>query len=729
MPVKPDELLEGQRVLEWVGAEAPPLVHIAVGFAGRLLVDLGADLLRVTPTSDPLLGIRTTAQEIVGNSSVLATYLNRRKTPVTGDEAGALIEGSEKPDLLLLGPQGEAATNHECPAVFVDAIAQGSELEGAPVSELGIQGLAGLTDLFGEPGAKPLMMGGHQTAYATGYAVFCAAMANLAKQRFLNQTDNVRVNAVDALAWVNWKGVAAGVLGFPVARGGKGAEAPVLKCADGYFAFLHLPNNWPDICAEADDPRLDDERFASAGRRAKNAAALNEILADWVAGKSWSSLYAFCQRCAIPGGPVLRGTDLIEDPLYRHRSFFETASHATDAGPRDIRVPGLPLTIEDASPRGADKAKSSVCYSANTPAALPLSGQLVLDLGIFTAGSVTSTLLADLGATVIKVESESYSDPFRRWPGIKGDSPLFTFNNRNKLGLNLDLKSDDGRAKFLGLVAQADVVVENFRRGVLERLGIAYPALKAVNPRLVLASISGQGASGPGSGHISFGSTLEAIGGVAALTGYPGAGCYISGRNLNYPDQIVCLYGAGAVVAALLSVQATGCGLHIDVSQREVTTLAVGEVVAAASLHGSASEFPGNSDLNVVLQDIYPVKDGWLCVTVGSEAQQDSIASLLNCASVEVAASLPRWLKRRASAEAVAQLRPLGVAAFKANTGAEAAEEATIRLGTAFAETSSGAMVKGFPFQFEGKPLTIYEESPRMGEHTERILRILGETA
>ena len=643
--------------------------------------------------------------------------------------AGALIAGGEKPDLLLLGAQREAATNHECPAVLASAVAQSSELAGAPVSELGIQGLVGLTDLFGEPGAKPLLMGGHQTAYATGYAVFCAAMANLAKLRFLNQTDNVRVNAVDALAWVNWKGVAAGALGFPVARGGKGAEAPVLKCADGYFAFLHLPNNWPDIRAEVGDPRLDDEQFASPGRRAKNASALNEILSEWAADKSWSSLYGFCQCCAIPRGPVLRGTDLIEDPLYHHRSFFEAASHTTDAGPRDIQVPGLPLTVEDASLGDAQKATSGARYSPNTPAELPLAGKLVLDLGIFAAGSVTSTLLADLGATVIKVESESYSDPFRSWPGIKGDSPLFTFNNRNKLGLNLDLKSDAGRTKFLKLVEQADVVVENFRRGVLERLGISYPTLKAANPRLILASISGQGASGPGSGHVSFGSTLEAIGGVAALTGYPGAGCYVSGRNLNYPDQIVCLYGAGVAMAALLRVQATGCGLHVDVSQREVTTLAVGETVAAAGLYGSESDFPGNSDLNAVLQDIYPVEDGWLCGTVSSEAQRDSIASLLSCVSDEVAPELPRWLRRQGSAEAMAQLRPLGVAAFKANTGAEAAAEATIRSGTAFAETGSGAMVKGFPFQFEATPLTIYEESPRMGEHTERILRILEETA
>ncbi len=724
----PEELLQGHSVVEWVPDASPELVHIAVGFAGRLLADLGAEVVRIRTADEPLARLRSSVNETVSGNSVLATYLYRNKAGIDPDDVGALISGDSPPDLVILGAADLLPSDSQISSVTATAVAADAGLDGVSVSELGIQGLVGLTDLFGEPGQQPLMMGGHQTAYAMGYAVFTAAMANLTRSKCLDQVDNARVNAVDALAWVNWKGVAAGALGFPIARGGKGAEAPVLECADGYFAFLHMPNNWADICAEVDDPRLADEQFARPGRRAKNAAALNEILAEWARQKTWSSLYEFCQRCAIPGGPVLRGADLLADPLYQHRSFFAEAEHVGEAGAVDIKVPGLPLTVEDTAEEDV-RPVAGIRFSANTPTALPLSGKLVLDLGIFTAGSVTSTLLADLGACVIKVESESYSDPFRIWPGIKGDSPLFTFNNRNKLGLNLDLKTDEGRAKFLRLVSQADVVVENFRRGVLERLGIDYPALKAANPGIVLASISGQGASGPGSGHVSFGSTLEAIGGVAALTGYPDAGCYISGRNLNYPDQIVCLYGAGAVMAALLKVRESGRGMHIDVSQREVTTLAVGETVAAASLYGSDDGFPGNASLNAALQDIFPVTDGWLCVTVQDEARIRDLAALLACDLANVEPQLTRWLAQQDSAGAIAALRPLGIATFKANTGAEAARESAIKSGSAFAATHSGAMVKGFPFQFDASPLTIYEESPHMGEHTEHILKILGDIA
>ena len=728
------EFLKGHRVLEWVPSDEPGLVHIAVAFAGRLLSDLGAEVTRVIPVNDPLTTTRTYASEAsealaedVEAGSLLSAYLDRKKHRAKAGEVDAKIESSH---LALLGTEDQLKaldTQTQLTAVVASAFPSGKGFDDVPVSELGIQGVVGLTDLFGEPDGQPLMMGGHQTAYAMGYAVFLAAMASVAKLTFQGKGDTARVNAVDALAWINWKGVAAGALGFPIRRGGRAAEAPVLKCADGYFALLHLPNNWKDLCSEVDDPRLLDEQFERPGKRAKNALALNEILAEWAAPLKRAELFEFCQRCAIPGGPIFHGADLLQDPLYLHRNYLETLSYDNED---ELKVPGLPLTVETVSPV-RDSAPRLGQKNTLVPLAedsdLPLAGMLVIDLGIFTAGSVASTLLADLGARVIKIESESYSDPFRIWPGIKGDSPLFTFNNRNKLGVNIDLKTDAGKATFLELVASADIVVENFRRGVLERLGIDFPVLKSANPNIILASVSGQGASGPGSGHVSFGSTLEAIGGVAALTGYKDGPCYISGRNLNYPDQIVCLYGAGAVIASLIKAKDAGVGMHIDISQREVTTLAVGEQVAYASLKGGEAreDFPGNTDINMALQDIYRVSDGWLCVSVFGQKEMDALAGFLEATKPDVETKLVRWLSEQDAKTAASSLRTLGVVAFKANTGAEAGEEEAIKSGYAFTQTASGAMVKGFPFQFDASPMTIYEESPAMGEHTEQVLGLL----
>ncbi len=769
--LSPSTLLQSVPVVEWAAASAPELVQVAVAFTGRLLADLGATVVRVEPAKDALSSLRSAPLEDLSAGSVLATFLHRGKTGI--DEAAA-DDALRRSQLAVLSTAGMAEEHPKIESalstVRVSCGRPGAGLDEAPTSDLGIQGLVGLTDLFGEPDGQPLAMGGHQVAYSTGYAAFCAAMALLAKRRLGGQADCAEVNALDALAWVNWKGIAAGTLGFPIRREGYAAQAPVLRCADGYFAFLHLPPNWDEIRAAVNDPRLEDDRFKSPGRRAKNAAALNKILADWARPQTREALYAFCQRCAIPGGPVLYGADLLKDAGYRYRHYFASVQHGLD---RVIELPGLPITVEGTAmptePAANDGTDSCTGFASgdastaegtapNHPAAsrgpaqpatsaigdlsigathvprsddepsseaLPLAGMTVLDLGIFTAGSVTSTLLADLGARVIKVESETYSDPFRVWPGIKGDSPLFTFNNRNKLGVNIDLKTEAGREIFLKLAAKADIVVENFRRGVMERLGIGYAVLKAANPRIVLASISGQGASGPGSAHVSFGSTLEAIGGVASLTGYAQGPCYISGRNLNYPDQIVCLYGAGAALAALLKARELGTGMHIDVSQREVTSLAVGERIGAASLESeieSERTFPGNSSLNATLQDIFKVEDGWLCVTVPNTGANLRLAQQLGCADEQVAGELAAWLANRPAEVACRTLRPLGIAAHKANTGAEAALEPAIREGWAFARTPADKMVKGFPFQFLKTPLKIYGESPKMGEHTQSVL-------
>ena len=721
-PIRKDQLLGSFTVVEWAPEHASQLTHIAMAFCGRLLLDLGAKVQRVSLHADPLLALRSHPDEVVGESSLLHTFLCRDKSPLSVQDG---LAAAASADVVLVG---DVAQLEGLPAtvarVLISDLPAGVGLDDVAVSELGIQGMVGLTDLFGEPGEPPLSMGGHQTAYATGYAAFCACMASMAQNVFQKTQDVVRVNALDALAWVNWKGVAAGALGFPITRAGQASEAPVLACADGYFAFLHLPNNWPDIVEEVADPRLQEEMFASPGRRAKHASALNIVLAEWAAGKSRDYLYEFCQRCAIPGGPVLHGHDLLTDALYNYRRFFQTVPHSSPIG--TVQVPGVPLTVEDVVAGTSETAvQKSGRWGVPEAEGLPLAGMLVLDLGIFTAGSVTSTLLADLGARVIKVESETYSDPFRIWPGIKGDSPLFTFNNRNKLGVNLDLKTPAGRERFLQLVAQADVVVENFRRGVLGRLGIDFPVLQQANPNIVLASISGQGAAGPGSGHVSFGSTLEAIGGVAALTGYTQGPCYISGRNLNYPDQIVCLYGAGATVAAILKAREAGVGMHIDVSQREVTTLAVGEQVAAASMGlQPVQSFPANTDLNAAFQDIVQTADGWVCVTVPRD-REAQVAVHLDCAPDDLAEAMKSKAASTSSAELLTSLRAFGVAAFMANHGAAVAAEPAISSGGAFARTPRNVMVKGFPFQFDKTPLRVYAESPAMGEHTEVVLETL----
>jgi formyl-CoA transferase len=196
----------------------------------------------------------------------------------------------------------------------------------------------------------------------------------------------------------------------------------------------------------------------------------------------------------------------------------------------------------------------------------PLAGITVLELGQFIAGPFAAQLLADLGARVVKIERPGQGDPFRLYvtrPRIPGYGHNFLAFNRNKLSVALDLQQEQGCAVFLRLVGTADVVLENFRAGVLDRLGIGYDALKHENPRLVYCSISGFSEDGPYRERPSFDTVGQALSGMLYLFTDP-ADPRMRGPTI--ADQATAFQAANAVLAALLARAATGAGARIDIS-------------------------------------------------------------------------------------------------------------------------------------------------------------------
>jgi benzylsuccinate CoA-transferase BbsF subunit len=262
----------------------------------------------------------------------------------------------------------------------------------------------------------------------------------------------------------------------------------------------------------------------------------------------------------------------------------------------------------------------------------PLGGIRVIDLGWLTAGAATSALLLDLGADVVKVEGPGALDPFRDWAEAEADtdwwnrSPFYNFTNRGKRSLCLDLKDPRGREALLRVLEGADVLVENYRRGVLASFGLAPEMLRARFPRLIIASVSSQGEDGPERDMVSFGSTLEATSGLAALTGSAEGDPEITGRNVNYPDQVVCLFATGAIVAALAQRDATGMGGHLDLSQRELTSFLLGEELIAAAA-GVPTRRRGNADPASEGEAVIRDGDGWRAVWNGGAAPvRDGVA-------------------------------------------------------------------------------------------------------
>ena len=575
---------------------------------------------------------------------------------------------------------------------------------------------SGIAYLLGDPAELPLVPKANFGAHTVGYAMFAALTGLATKRRRFGTIDDAVINAEGVLAWINWKSAVAASLGVDNKRQGKSAEWPVLKCRDGYAAFVFNERDWPEICDMVNDPQLRSSGFSTfEGRQADREGYMTPIR-SWFLTKSKAELTQEFVKRAIPGAAACTISDLLSDPLLTHRGTFQTR-------PDGVTVPRPPFRIADEVVSG-----ESSLSSCTATRALPLAGMRVLDFGIITAGAGVSALLADMGADVIKVESRERFDPFRIWPGgPKGkESPVFKSNNRNKRAIVLDLKSKDGVSTFLELARSADIVLENYRRGVLDRLGLSLSVLRKSNPNILLASISSQGLDGPGAEHTTFGSTLEASSGFAAVTSYEDGRPVISGRNLNFPDQIVCLYGAAMIAATAVDCQAQGVARHIDVSQRDCAIYQLGDEIAQAGVEAEKNGTALHEINGPLVSAIVRCADGeCVALTAYTEAVVQLIADLKS----DTLTDLEEWASRKTAEEAVSTFLNAGGGGTYVRKGKDILEDPNYAKSEIFTHSPGGALVKGFPFQFIDTPMEIWGDSPSIGQHTAELLENLEPSA
>lgn len=243
------------------------------------------------------------------------------------------------------------------------------------------------------------------------------------------------------------------------------------------------------------------------------------------------------------------------------------------------------------------------------PPAGPLVGLRVLDLGNMIAGPTCSRVLADLGADVIKVEQPARGDPVRGWRSqYEGHSLLWKVVSRGKRAITLDLHHEEGQRLCRRLYGVVDIVVENFRPGVLERWGLAYAQVEEACPHLVMVRISGYGQTGPYRDRAGFGGVAEAVAGVRFLTGYPDRPPTRVGFAL--ADSVAGLYGACAALAALEERRRSGRGQEIDVALTEATFSLLDDLLPAYQKLGIIGRRHGTGLPGVAPSSIYPTRDG-----------------------------------------------------------------------------------------------------------------------
>ncbi len=245
----------------------------------------------------------------------------------------------------------------------------------------------------------------------------------------------------------------------------------------------------------------------------------------------------------------------------------------------------------------------------------PLKGVTVLDITRVVAGPFCSMLLADLGATVIKVEHPDDPDYARTFPpfvsGDDGDfSAFFAQFNRNKLGITLNMKSEEGRSLLKTLVKRADVLVENFRPGTMEKLGLGYEVLSRENPRLIYTAISGFGRTGPNSSRPAYDNTGQATGGLWSMNGYPGMPPVRVGTIIG--DLAASLYAAIGTLAALREAEHSGQGQIVDISQQDSVLTLTENAVVRYTTKGEVAAPLGNDHPFVRPYGQFPCKDGFV---------------------------------------------------------------------------------------------------------------------
>lgn len=370
----------------------------------------------------------------------------------------------------------------------------------------------------------------------------------------------------------------------------------------------------------------------------------------------------------------------------------------------------------------------------------PLSGIRVLDLSRVLAGPFCSMILADLGAEVIKVESPWGDDSRQFGPFVDGTSAYYRLFNRSKMGITLDFKNDDDREVLRDLVRRADVVVENFRPGVLEKLGLGPEELLEVNPRLVVTSISGFGQTGSLAKEPAYDLVAQAMSGLMSITGWPNGKPTRVGISLG--DLIPGLYAAIGTVSALYQRESTGHGQHLDLAMYD-SLISVMESVGMRALYDDTPPTRIGNDHGLSAPfSTYATKDGDVVIAITTNRLFERLANALDIPEM---ATDHRFAEPVARSENRVALRELIEEALSTKTRAETIalfEEHGVptarvydldeALRSPFAQERGVVVEETDGFRTLASPLKLAgmeapKPAPELGQHNDRIESWLSE--
>jgi crotonobetainyl-CoA:carnitine CoA-transferase CaiB-like acyl-CoA transferase len=778
---------------------------VAGQFAGKVLARCGAEVILVEPPGGtptrrmPPLEATPPDRSSGGGTAPLSFLfwnLNEGKQSVVADlavpaERAAFDQLCRRADVVLhdravplspdLPPSVITCEVGDFPAGGPYAAWQGTEMIH--------QALAGVMFITGSPDREPLYGVGHRAYYATGVTACVTVLAALVERQRSGRGQRTAVNVLESAAAMaqnqvtqySYNGTYQSRLAQPTFLG-------LLRCADSWVVLFAL-RNWAAVCQVFGVPELAaDPRFATqADRRAHWGDAL-EALQAAATGLRAADVVEQGQRLKVNIEEVSSLDGLAASGQWQARHMTVPAP-APDGRPGRALGPvfrvagrdytegapapalGAPLTSPSApAGAGAEPSAAGPAPPPTDPAAAPdagatpgaatgpLAGIRVLDFTTAWAGPMTTRSLAFLGAQVIKIEPPAKLDSWRgavrggvpeRFPdGDPGERPynrtsLFNTQGHDKLSLGLDVTKPGGLQVVLDLARDADLVVANFSSGVLDRLGVGYAALAAVNPRISVIEMPAFGAGGPATRHVGMGLTMEAATGMTGLMGYGDGRPATTGGT--YLDPIGGLHGATAALVALYQRELTGRGARVEVAQTEAAAHWIGEFFLERLRTGATLAPRGNRVPDAAPHDAYPCAgpDEWVTLAVRDDSEWKRLAAVIGRDDLaddprfaqaaarhqhqdELRPVITGWTRERTKAAAAAALQAAGVPAGPVSNGRDIFGDPALRAaGFIVPLEHPDAGRHEYPslaFRLDRTPGRIRRPAPCFGQHNRFVL-------
>ena len=654
---------------------------VAAAYAARLLGDQGADVIKLEPPGgDPL---RRSGLTDGLDGVFIATNINKRSATVdlaSADGKSRLAGLLSWADVVVhsmsaaqaaeldLDQETVAGTHPRLVVLAVTPFGQVGPYSDLAATELTYAHGGGWASIcpmtHAEPDYPPLKMHGQHCSMMAGVAAAATALALAFDARRTGLGDYIDFSIQAYVGSVLEFGIHAFTYHDAlIKRTLPRSVAPwrIFETQDGaIFLMIMEPDQWLRLVEFMGRPDWAEmEIFNDMQSRGENRDLVHSLIGEFISQWKTMDLYHASQEHRICFAPVMTFEQLANDRHLAHRDFFTTIeqpghgslklmSSAVLTGdgrlPYRKPAPGPGEHTDDLTALTPNES-STRPKTARSAGEGPLHGIRVLDMTWVWAGPFGSMNLAHLGADVIRIESSTRPDLYRRGGAApEGIEPslntagMFNQWNQGKRSVAVDLRADEGIALVKSLVAEADVVIQNFATGVMARLGLSYDLLREINPRIILASISGYGQTGPYKSYMAYGPATGPLSGLSSVSGYPGGGPEETG--LAIPDPNAGITAAYGIVAALLRREESGVGEQLDVSLWEATAALTVDAWTQYAMTGATPERIGNRSETMSPHGAFRASgdDEWVSIACVSEAHWQAL-----CAEIPALGDDPRF--------------------------------------------------------------------------------------